>query len=448
MRFLVDGMSTESASPAGLKSAPVDWATLALERNENRRARAVLSPFVAGIWAAVAGPWTLALAWVLAVFAITYYDRVVWARTVARAELGHREPSVSLQIWTFFQMAVWGIPGLYLWPTPGYGGALGTILLTAATLNAVVSLRASGRLVMVGALPNVLLMGAAPILSTGDRGVSAALIATLIGTMLLVTFSYNTWRSLNGADLAKFQALEAARHAREEAEAADRAKADFMRLLSQELRTPAAALAHAGRQFQSAQMQLSPDLRTQLLAVADASEVLSAAVEDLLAGSQTGGAGAPTALRAVDLRALMRHAVEAWRSAAQDKWLEMFLDVDAAAPEMVLVDAVRLKQAVYALLSHALDATQHGGVRVRVGCAPGKDERSVRLLIAVSAGADGEPVTGSENRRRDLALARRLAGAMGAELILRENPGSAFITALRFEAQAAAPDPSPARDAA
>ena len=87
-------------------------------------------------------------------------------------------------------------------------------------------------------------------------------------------------------------------------------------------------------------------------------------------------------------------------------------------------------------------------VRVRVGCAPGKDMGHVRLVIAVNAGTEGEPASGSETRRRDLALARRLAKAMDGELILREDQGSAFVTALRFEAALPDPAPAPARDAA
>lgn len=425
-------------APASPAVSGKDWAVLLNERRANQRYRIYVGPVVGlATWAFVQTVWPLL--WIGLITVATHIDSKVLAAMAARLHRGEDPQTRAVLGWTFVNAAGWALPALLLWPIQPNGDSVATILLCTTLVNAVVTMRSAPHLVLAAGLPVPAVMAIALGLDWyGGRSTAIALIGSIMALGLMSIFALMIFRVLRKVDAERARALALTEDAHRAAATADRAKADFLELIRHELRTPATALSLAGCQFQRA--SLPNELRAQLGAVADASEVLSTVVEDLLETAKSGGLGVSRS-RPTDMRVLMRHAVEAWRSSALERWLELFLDIDADLPERIMIDPVRLKQVVYALLSAALDCARQGGVRVRVASVPiaGQAER-LRIVVAVTDQAIADSAATTLAQRDALLVAtRRLADTLGGEIITRDEPGRGAVTALLFEAAALSP---------
>lgn len=402
---------TQDADPLFRDDAGA-WAELMAARRAGRRMRAAISPLIGVSICWLTGEWWL-LAWVGLIVAVIGLDERIFADRARRILKGARPDTPGQLAWTTFQASLWVLPVWTLWGVQPYGAALCYVFLTSTALQTAVSLRMAPRLLIAGSAPMLLGMAVAPLLH-GEQSVSG-LVSGLFALALLTFFLASVTLVLRRSDRLRDAALHEARAARAQAEAADRAKADFLLLLSEELRTPAAALASAGRELAGA---LSPAARVQLGAVLDASEVLSGVLDDVLAAAQAGPDGIASQERETDLGLLLRYAVEAWRGRAQARWIELHLDVQADVPPRIVVDPVRLKQALFALLAFAVEGVRCGGVRVQV-CVSRLAARRVEIAIRLTDGA-GEQSTLRESawaqaERAVRALQGRLRREMEAD---------------------------------
>jgi signal transduction histidine kinase/CHASE1-domain containing sensor protein/ActR/RegA family two-component response regulator len=171
---------------------------------------------------------------------------------------------------------------------------------------------------------------------------------------------------LVGTSLSLHETLARERHARGEAERADRAKEEMLAVVSHELRTPLNAIqgwldvlrrrrsddaAMLDRAVQVIQRNL--DTQVQL-------------VDDLLDTAWIVGGKLRLALHPLDLVALLRTTVDSVRPLAQAKRITLSLHCGAGAFATV-GDASRLEQVVWNLLTNAVKFTQPGGtVSVRL----------------------------------------------------------------------------------
>ncbi len=429
----------------GAPAAPLesDWATFLAERRANQKYRFAIAPIV-GLtsWGFIHTIWPLL--WIVLATAATFVDSKMLSRMAARFARGDAPDAGPARVWIMANASVWSLPSLLLWPIQPNGDAVATVLLCTTLVNAVVTMRTAPRLVLASTIPTPLIMALAIVLDWHyGRSSAGNLVGSLLVMALMTVFARMIYRVLRKVDTERAQALALTAEAHRAAAAADRAKADFLELIRHELRTPATALSLAGRQFQRA--TLPHDLRAQLGAVADASEVLSTVVEDLLETAKSGGLGVSHP-RPTDMRVLMRHAIEAWRSSAHERWLELFLDIDADVPERILIDPIRLKQVVYALLSAALDCARQGGVRVRVAAAAiGQHTGRLRVIVAVTDQAVADSASAALAQRDSLLVAtRRLADTLGGEIVTSDEPGRGAVTALLFETADADADASSA----
>jgi len=148
-----------------------------------------------------------------------------------------------------------------------------------------------------------------------------------------------------------------------------------------------------------------------------------------------------------DPRELVRGVVSAFRAAAQDKRLELFLDVEANTPALVEMDALRVRQVLFNLLANAVRYTNHGGVRVRVQALASQREGCVRLCFVVAdtgAGMSrsqlalvfgrGRVVTDGEGPGLGLAISLRLARAMGGQLQAKSELGEGSVFSFMLDA--------------
>jgi signal transduction histidine kinase/CheY-like chemotaxis protein len=253
---------------------------------------------------------------------------------------------------------------------------------------------------------------------------------------------------------------DALRAARDEAEAASRAKSRFLAMMSHEVRTPLAGVTAA------------IDLLADLLADADRGEsargllgsmrasadALLAVLDDTLDFSKIEAGHLVLERVPLDPSRVAGDVVEAFRAAAAMKGLGLDLRADGA-PARVLGDPTRLRQVLANLVGNAVKFTQAG----RIDLAVAADGRGLLAFEVSDTGVglgDGDPARlfeafsqGDETTTRrfggtglGLAICRRLVEAMGGEISASPRPGGGSTFRFSVPAPDAPPLEAPAAD--
>ncbi len=147
--------------------------------------------------------------------------------------------------------------------------------------------------------------------------------------------------------------------AKSRAEAATRAKDDFLATLSHELRTPLnPALLLATSLADDA--TLSPDVRADIDIIAKGIALQAQLVDDLLDITRITGGKLRLDVRPIDAHAALNHAYNILRSEINDREIKVSLDL-AAEQHTIKADAVRLQQIFWNVLKNAVKFTPRGG---------------------------------------------------------------------------------------
>jgi two-component system sensor histidine kinase TorS len=261
---------------------------------------------------------------------------------------------------------------------------------------------------------------------------------------------------------------EVAAHAaaRQRAEAADRAKSEFLAMMSHEIRTPMNGVLGMLRGL--SRDALTDRQRAALDASLASGKGLMTILNGLLDYAKLDGLTHTRQDSDFDLDALLREVVLIMSAVAEEKGLALrYLPPDPAPPRL-RGDAGKLRQIVFNLVSNAVKFTDCGEVVVSAAPAPATEGR-LGFTIAVRDTGKGIAPAAQERifaafEQEDaqtartyggtglgLAISRRLAEAIGARIALQSAPGegSEFTISLAFDpARDPAPDPVPATPAA
>jgi PAS domain S-box-containing protein len=167
-----------------------------------------------------------------------------------------------------------------------------------------------------------------------------------------------TLARLCGHALERARLYDAERRARAEAEAANRAKDDFLAVLSHELRTPLTAILGWVRLLRTRRLDADA-VAAGLAAVERSARTLAQVVEDLLDVSYILAGRFRLESGRLDLSEVVAATVAATRPSAEEKGL--VLAGTAPGPMPVVGDAERLRQVVWNLLANAVKFTPAGG---------------------------------------------------------------------------------------
>jgi signal transduction histidine kinase len=160
--------------------------------------------------------------------------------------------------------------------------------------------------------------------------------------------------------------LRKERDARERAEAADRAKEEFLAVLSHELRTPLNAVYGWSKMLQAGELDDPAIVKRAVDAIVRNADVQVQLIDDLLDLSRISAGKMRLDLRPVELDKVLQGALDAVRPAAEAKEIRLETDLDAGAGP-VRGDPARLQQVVWNLLMNAVKFTPRGGlVRLRL----------------------------------------------------------------------------------
>jgi len=155
--------------------------------------------------------------------------------------------------------------------------------------------------------------------------------------------------------------------ARDAAEAAGRARAEFLAVMSHEIRTPLNGIIGAAALMLDA--SLPEDEARHLRIIRGSGDHLLLLVNDILDFSRLDAGQVALESETFDLHALVRGAVDMLHLEARLKRLTLECSIAADVPARVVGDAGRLRQVLLNLLGNGLKFTERGGVALRVWSA-------------------------------------------------------------------------------
>lgn len=255
------------------------------------------------------------------------------------------------------------------------------------------------------------------------------------------------------------RAREDSEAARQSAEAANRAKSAFVATMSHEIRTPLNGVL--GHLELLARSPLQPGQRKRLDRIRFSADALMRIISDVLDFSKIEAGQLDVERVPFALRPLIEGVALLFAPDALRKGVRLYFTVDAAAGQLCVGDAHRIRQILTNLVGNAVKFTESGRILLRAEMPSGAEHGAQLRVQVIDSGIGMSPeqtaqlfqpfqqADASVSRRYGgsglgLALCQQIAQAMGGQVSVEstEGVGSSFTLRLPMQVQALQPPPT------
>ncbi len=223
--------------------------------------------------------------------------------------------------------------------------------------------------------------------------------------------------------------------ARDDANAANRAKSAFLANMSHELRTPLNSVLGFAQVLEMDRQSLSEQHIEYIRNIRAGGEHLLAVVNDILDLSKIEVGKIELEVKSFSLRDLLHQSTASTATMASRKGIEVEVHIDSSL-DFMEGDELRIRQVFYNLLSNAIKFTEKGG---RVGVEAREEKDSVQIVVwdegvgippedlervfVPFEQAGGTMIGKPEGTGLGLAISRKLVEAHGGTLTVCSKPG-------------------------
>jgi len=233
--------------------------------------------------------------------------------------------------------------------------------------------------------------------------------------------------------------------AKETAEEADRAKSEFLAMVSHEIRTPINGVVGFARLLSDT--PLSAAQRDHVAMIHSSGQALEKLIADILDLSKIEAGRVEIEHAQFSPQQCVEEVCAFFADQARAAALKIDIRFDPGVPAFVNGDEGRVRQILVNLIGNALKFTERGGITVQLSCSRGDQSekgsrRIARLFFAVTDTGVGIPpekvallfqpftqLDSSARRRRDgtglgLLISKRLCELMGGTISVESRPGA------------------------
>ena len=220
---------------------------------------------------------------------------------------------------------------------------------------------------------------------------------------------------------------------KDKAEAANRLKSAFLANMSHELRTPLNGIIGFAELIRDE--ATDPEIRENADVIEQSGKHLLELVNSLLDIAKIEAGAMTLTVEPHNARSIVEQVSVTYRRIAETKGIKFAVEFDRDVPQVVLTDALRLRQVLHNLISNAIKFTQDGTVRVLLGrdgdkvvfqvedSGPGIPEEMHATIFEKFRQVETSLTRTHSGTGLGLTLARRLVELMGGTIGIRSEVG-------------------------